>query len=279
MKHLILLSYMLLIIFSYPVMRNPKLASYLKSNPAPSRTIPQIIDPSLPTEFDGRKEWPGCIHPVLDQGDCGSCWAFAASEVLSDRFCIHSNGSINVVLSPQNLLSCEELNWGCAMGSLPMWAWRYLQNYGITTMGCVPYQSYGGDVPSCQNSDAECEDAEKWKLYAAANYTQCGSLLNPSRHVEEIMNAVMQGPVDSTFNVWGDFFEYTSGVYTHQGGDYEGLHSVKIIGFGVENGVDYWLVQNSWGSGWGDHGFFKIARGTDECFFESLVYTGFPKLK
>jgi len=250
----------------------------LKSNPAPSRTVPQVISPSLPTEFDGRKQWPACIHPVLNQGNCGSCWAFAASEVLSDRFCIYTNGSVNVVLSPQNLLSCEEFNLGCTLGSLPNFAFKYLYDYGITTAGCVPYESQNGDVPSCQNYDANCMDGSKWKLYGLKNYSQVGSFIIPSRHVEEIMKAVMQGPVDVTFNVWGDFDEYRSGVYTHQGGEYLGLHSVKVIGFGVEKGVDYWLVQNSWGSSWGEKGFFKIRRGTDECFIETLVYTGFPKL-
>jgi len=262
----------------YPVNKSPEIQSYLESLPTPSRTTPQMIDPSLPTDFDGRKQWPKCIHPILDQGACGSCWAFAASEVLSDRFCIFSNGSVNVVLSPQNLLSCEEFNLGCTMGSLPMWAWRYLTNYGITTNGCTPYSSNDGEVPSCQNSDSQCQDGEKWKLYSSKSYSQVGSLIFPSRHVEEIMLAVMEGPVDATFNVWGDFFDYSSGVYSHQSGGYEGLHSVKIIGFGVEGGVDYWLVQNSWGKFWGDNGFFKIRRGTDECFFESLVYTGYPQL-
>eukprot|EP01102_Stenamoeba_stenopodia_P002522 TRINITY_DN1235_c0_g1_i1.p1 TRINITY_DN1235_c0_g1~~TRINITY_DN1235_c0_g1_i1.p1 ORF type:complete len:216 (+),score=38.38 TRINITY_DN1235_c0_g1_i1:39-650(+) len=88
----------------------------------------------LPVNFDAREQWPDCIHPVLDQGDCGSCWAFASSEVLSDRFCIHSSGAINVVLSPQNLLSCEKMNLKCELGSLPEWAWSFLENTGIVTM-------------------------------------------------------------------------------------------------------------------------------------------------
>jgi len=154
-----------------------------------------------------------------------------------------------------------------------------MKSYGITTMSCVPYSSQEGDVESCQNYKHNCEDGSKWKLFFAANYSQVGSLIEPSTHVEEIMKAVMQGPVDVTFNVWGDFFEYKGGVYTHKGGDYEGLHSVKVIGFGTDSGVDYWLVQNSWGRNWGiEGGFFKIKRGVDECFIETLVYTGFPKL-
>lgn len=55
---------------------------------------------------------------------------------------------------------------------------------------------------------------------------------------------------------------------------------MKVIGFGVENEVPYWLVQNSWGKSWGiEGGFFKIRRGTNECSFERFVYTGFPDLQ
>ena len=57
-------------------------------------------DYDIPESFDAREEWPDCIHPIRNQGHCGSCWAFAGSEVLSDRFCIASYGKINVVLSP-----------------------------------------------------------------------------------------------------------------------------------------------------------------------------------
>merc|ERR1711988_1543282 len=109
----------------------------------------QVVSKDLPVNLDGRTEWPGCIHPVLNQGDCGSCWAFAATEVLSDRFCIDSNKNIDVVLSPQNLLSCESLHIGCLLGSLPMWAWDFLEKRGVTTMSCVPYVSGDGKQPKC----------------------------------------------------------------------------------------------------------------------------------
>lgn len=55
----------------------------------------------LPESFDWREKMPECIHPVRDQGRCGSCWAHSSSEVVSDRFCIHSKGKINTTFSPQ----------------------------------------------------------------------------------------------------------------------------------------------------------------------------------
>jgi len=261
---------------------SPEMLKFIEDHSSKHAGVKQVVDYEkygLPVNFDGRTAWPGCIHSVLDQGDCGSCWAFAASESLSDRFCIHSKGKVNVTLSPQNLLSCEFMNLECDMGSLPFWAWSYMQETGITTMDCVPYVSGNGYVPSCTDSTQSCSAGGNFKLYKAANYSQAGDFWEPSRHVEAIMRALLQGPVDATFNVWADFMDYSGGVYQYQSGGYEGMHSVKVIGYGVENGVDYWLVQNSWGPGWGPYGgFFKIRKGVDECQFESLMYTGFPLL-
>jgi len=238
----------------------------------------QVISGDLPTNFDGRQQWPTCIHPVLDQAQCGSCWSFAATETLSDRYCIFSMGqkdSVNIVLSPQNLLSCEKLNLGCSMGSLPEWAWSFLTSTGVASMACVPYTSGNGSVPHCQHT---CADGSSIKYYKAKNYTHVGSFLEPSRHIESIMQALLQGPVDVTFIVYEDFDEYKGGIYRHTEGKYAGIHSVKVVGYGTENGTDYWLVQNSWGTTFGEKGFFRILRGVNECSIEELVYTGVPDL-
>lgn len=66
------------------------------------------------------------------------------------------------------------------------------------------------------------------------------------------------GPVEAAFNVFEDFFDYSSGVYKHTTGGYAGGHAVKILGWGHEDGMDYWLVANSWGRDWGLDGYFKI---------------------
>jgi len=85
------------------------------------------------------------------------------------------------------------------------------------------------------------------------------------------------GPVEGAFTVYGDFPSYKSGVYKHVSGDELGGHAIKILGWGVENGEDYWLVANSWNPEWGNEGYFKIARGTDECGIEDGVVAGLPK--
>ena len=239
------------------------------------RVLPaQFIGEDLPTSFDVRTAFPGCIHPILDQGQCGSCWAFASTEVLSDRFAIAGRP---VELSPQDALECEPEHWGCAMGSMPEWAWGFLVKRGVAPLACMPYVSGNGSVP--QGCHRTCVDGSAARYYRAANYTHAGDFIEAHKHTDAIMRALLSGPLDSTFIVYGDFDSYQPGsVYRHRTGGFAGLHSVKIVGWGEQNGELFWAVANSWGTSWGDNGFFKIARGVDECMFESQVYYGAPAL-
>ena len=94
---------------------------------------------------------------------------------------------------------------------------------------------------------------------------------------EEIKTEIFtNGPVDATFQVFEDFLTYQSGVYHHVEGKNVSLHTVKIIGWGEENGEKYWLVVNSWNEDWGEKGLFKIRLGTNECGIESQVEAGMP---
>jgi len=84
------------------------------------------------------------------------------------------------------------------------------------------------------------------------------------------------GPFEVAFVVYADFYSYTSGVYYHRSGGYEGGHAVKLLGYGEENGMKYWLCANSWDTTWGEKGFFKIRRGTNECSIERQAWAGIP---
>ena len=88
----------------------------------------------LPTDFDGRKKWPKCIHPIRIQSHCGSCWAFATAEAISDRFCISGK---DVILAPQDLVSCDKSNKACGGGYAP-YAMKYAENKGILSEKCFP---------------------------------------------------------------------------------------------------------------------------------------------
>jgi len=219
-------------------------------------------------ESDARDTWPECadrIGNILDQGHCGSCWAFAASEVASDRTCIATAGATNLQLSAQDMVSCDTGDFGCNGGYLDV-SMQFLVDTGIRSEACVPYESGDGSEPSCAG---DCTVAgEDNTFYHLSSAYDCAGEAAIKNEIETL------GPVDVGFYVYQDFFSYTSGVYSHQSGSLAGGHAVKIIGYGEEDGTPFWQVANSWGSTWGMDGFFRILRGTDECSIESQCVTG-----
>ena len=78
--------------------------------------------------------------------------------------------------------------------------------------------------------------------------------------------------------VYEDFLNYESGIYQHISGSYLGGLYVRIIGWGIENGIKYWIVVNTWGKSWGENGFFRVLRGRNECGIENSVNAGLPKI-
>lgn len=204
----------------------------------------------IPASFDSRQQWPSCIHPVRDQGQCGSCWAISATEVLSDRYCIEKG--IEVVLSTQWVVSCDRRNLGCSGGYLNR-AWTFLRREGSVADSCMSYVSgTSGDESSCPSA---CDDGTPLQLYTA-------SQVKKYQGQRKMQLALMQaGPIQTSFAVHHDFLQYRSGIYTHVGGDFLGYHAVKVIGWGQEDGESYWIIANSWGINWGEMGYFRIAFG------------------
>lgn len=201
-------------------------------------------------EFDSRKQWGKKVHEIRNQGQCGSCWAFGATEALSDRFAIEKN--IDVVLSPQHLVSCDRGNFGCNGGYLNK-AWDFMQKNGVTTDECYPYTSgTSGKDGDCLKV---CHDGSAMHLYHAQKTQTSRS------NTVTMQNIQAGGPVEAAFTVYQDFMSYKGGIYQHTSGSMLGGHAIKAIGWGTENGVDYWIMANSWGTGWGEQGFFRIKKG------------------
>jgi len=239
----------------------------LKRHPEyqPKKISYTTTNKDLPATFDARTQWPNCVHNIRDQAQCGSCWAFAASEVLSDRFCIATGGKTDVILSPQDLVSCDDSDYGCDGGYLDH-SWNYLKETGIVSEDCFPYSSSTGRVEACPAA-GKCKKGT-YKKYRAAGYTQFSS-------VDEIKTSLVnEGPVETGFNVYADFMNYKSGVYKQTSSQLMGGHAVKVVGWGVENGEEHWIVANSWGPKWGEKGHFRIAFG--ECGFDDDMIAGNP---
>jgi len=220
---------------------------------------------AIPASFDARTQWPGLIHPIRNQLQCGSCWAFSASEALSDRFAI-ATGKASPVLSPEDMVSCDKTDQACQGGRLQS-AWTYLQTTGIVTDTCFPYGAGGGTAPQCATT---CADSEAFTKYHSKDAYQI-------KGVEQIQAEILaSGPVQASFSVYSDFMTYKSGVY-HKAWWHlipEGGHAVKMVGWGTDAGQDYWLIANSWDTTWGEQGFFRIRRGSNECGIEAGVFAG-----
>jgi len=256
------------------------------------KTVP--VPKDLPANFDSRVQWPTCdsLKEVRDQSTCGSCWAFGAVEAMSDRICITSGGKKQTRISSENLVSCcSSCGDGCN-GGYPASAWQYFQDTGLPTGGLF------GDNATCQPySMAPCDH------HVTGKYGPCSSEEFPTPEcssecvtgypksfsedlhfaldvyqvsgVDQIRAEIFaNGSVEADFEVYADFPTYQSGVYQHLSGSYLGGHAIKVIGWGVENGTDYWLCVNSWNEGWGDAGTFKILSGENHCGIEGDIVAG-----
>ncbi|XP_072906430.1 cathepsin B-like [Hemitrygon akajei] len=252
----------------------------------------------LPRNFDSREQWPDCptIKEIRDQGSCGSCWAFGAVEAMSDRICIHSMGQVNAELSAEDLLTCcsQECGDGCN-GGYPSEAWKYWTQKGLVTgglynshTGCRPYtippceHHVNGSRPPCTGEiptpqcTQNCEAGYTPSYFQDKHYGM--NSYSVSSSAEEIMKEIYKnGPVEAALLVYTDFLQYRSGVYQHKVGMEIGGHAIKILGWGEEDGTPYWLVANSWNTDWGDNGYVKILRGSNECGIEDEVVAGIPR--
>jgi len=259
------------------------------------RNAEAIPNTDIPDSWDMRIAHPDCVSAkkIVDQGTCGSCWAWAASGVLSNRLCIASKGKINIPLSPQWLLDCDtkgpNANGGCGGGALDnVWGWLTTPANGISAAKCDPYtEGFASVVKHLRNADkcttGTCSDGSKGKLYHAFKPWSPQSDAATPAFVKEVQELMTNGPVEVGVSIMGDFGSYKKGVYhLAQNSSSSGGHAVQIIGWGTgtaaEKNTPYWLVQNSWGAKWGEKGYVRVRRGTNEIGIEQEVVAGLPQL-
>ncbi|MDZ7860194.1 MAG: C1 family peptidase [Candidatus Krumholzibacteriota bacterium] len=205
--------------------------------------IPKLQSRLLPSSFDWRDY--DIVTPVKNQGSCGSCWDFAGIGALEAVLAI--NESVEYDLSEQQILSCATPGSGCSGGWYAT-VWDYIRNSGAVLELCMPYEA--DDTVPCD--DGSCEKV-------ASN----NGWVDVQNNVDEIKEQVLISPVATTFHVYDDFGSYGGGCYEHSGDDPIN-HAVVIVGWADSmcGNEGAWLVKNSWGSSWGDSGYFWIKYGS-----------------
>jgi len=235
----------------------------LKPPPAPAGFFPQPLSAAapaapLPARFDWR-DVDG-LTPVRDQGGCGSCWAFATVGVLEAAIKLQEASEQD--LSEQWLVSCNTSGWDCDGG---WWAHDYHVAPGAVPEGQFSYVA--SDAPCGGPYDYPFQ-IESWS-YVGNSYSV------PA--IDAIKQAIYShGPVTIAVYVSSDFTAYTGGVFdSHKTGTVN--HGVILTGWDDDQGPDgVWFLRNSWGPGWGESGYMRIAYDTANVGYAAsyVVYDG-----
>ena len=204
----------------------------------------------VPASIDWRQK--GAVNPVKDQGQCGSCWAFATTANAESVWAI-SKGQL-LDLSEEFLVDCASgagyYNMGCN-GGQPDSALKYMINNGQCTEASYPYTS---GVTKTAGPCQKCTSA-------GVKFSSCSDV-TPKDQVA-LKGAVAISPVVIAIEADTRYFQsYTSGILDSTACGTSLDHAVEIVGYGTENGMDYWKVRNSWSSSWGEGGYVRIKKSS-----------------
>ena len=206
----------------------------------------------------------GVVTPVKDQGQCGSCWAFSATESVESHYVLAGNDQ--VIMAPQELVDCSKglfSNHGCS-GGWYYYAWKWLESSKSMTEADYPYTS------GVTGKETKCAYDSAKGVTNVSDYKQV------SKDTDSIKAAIELGPVSVAVSAGNDVFRnYSSGIVTADDGCPTNVdHAIQAVGWGSEDGQDYYIVRNSWNTTWGDQGFIKLATGTGKgvCGINQDVY-------
>ncbi|MFH1712618.1 MAG: C1 family peptidase [Candidatus Jacksonbacteria bacterium] len=223
-----------------------------------------ITAEDLPDFFDWRStHGQDYTTRVKDQSSCGSCWAFGAVATLEGSInAYYNNPDLNIDLSEQDLVSCfhgQGCN-GATTSQIENLFKTYYPTTGIATETCFSYTATNN---MCSNKCPNWQELA-WKT---------NSYIKPELTPEAIKKAIMEnGPLETVMAVYDDFYSYSSGIYQHFSDELLGYHAITLVGFGKYDGMDYWIAKNSWGTNWGENGYFNILVG--DSMIDSYLVLG-----
>lgn len=199
----------------------------------------------VPDELDWRNF--NAVTPVKNQGQCGSCWSFSATGAIEGAYAIKNKKLVS--LSEEQLVDCSELygNNGCSGGLMDS-AFKYVMVNGLCSEDDYPYTSSSGETTSsCLNCVPVVKVHGCYDVYE-----------NDQLALKE---AVSIGPVSVAIDADTRYFQsYSSGILDLSDCKTNLNHGVLIVGYGIDKGIKYWLLKNSWGDSWGEQGYFRILR-------------------
>ena len=202
---------------------------------------------SAPASIDWRNK--GAVTSVKDQGQCGSCWTFSSTGAVEGAWAIAKGQLID--FSEEQLVECAGLKYGsmACNGGQMSGAFNYIIDNGQCTAASYPYTSGTGQSGSCKSCSA------------VAHLTSCSDV-KPNDQIS-LKGAVARQPVSVAISADTKLFQSYSGGVITSSSCYTSLdHGVLVVGYGTENGIDYWLVKNSWGNTWGVEGYVKIGKSS-----------------
>ncbi|GLD95536.1 hypothetical protein PINS_up004213 [Pythium insidiosum] len=216
--------------------------------------------PMRPETWESREQ--GCVGVVKDRGICHADWAFAAVGALETATCVHSGKKTVSHLSEQELLSCAGTALQCDWRdgtSTDAFEWIVHKNGGtLCTSATIPFVAAAGNSVACPVADvaARCERSKiDVATYINTDYLETGDLETVVWKRGAVAVSIIASPLQY----------YDSGIITdddetHSPGDEES--DVVIVGYGYDNDEKFWRLKNNWGTGWGEAGYFRIARGS-----------------
>ncbi|MDQ1260906.1 MAG: hypothetical protein QG575_87 [Euryarchaeota archaeon] len=223
-------------------------------------TVESLSAYVYPSKFDLRDvDGSDFCTGIRDQSGCGSCVAFATVAAVESSYEVYTkNPSANLDLSEWDLFT---RGGSCSNGWLFVPALSALLKYGLCTESCYPYLT---DELRCAAYSTQLIKITSWKQL---------------KTLDEIKWWVAnKGPVITGMKVYDDFFYYDGGIYSAVYGGFVGNHAVSVIGFSDEG--KYWICKNSWGTSWGESGWFRISYTADTAFgsfgFYGVEFAGSP---
>jgi len=201
------------------------------------------------SSIDWRSHSPAVLTPVKDQGQCGSCWAFSATEQIETDVAM-ATGHL-YTLSPQQIVSCDKQDLGCSGGNTET-AYSYVEANGLEAESAYPYHS------GTSRKSGSCEYKSSKAVVSISGYSTVSSRTSSEgKMLTQIQKSPISVCVDAT-----KWQTYSSGVIGASCGT-QLDHCVQAVGYNANKG--YWIVRNSWAADWGEDGYIYVKEGIDAC--------------